>query len=270
VSGPSADGLGRARALLASATAVLIGTGAGMGADSGLPTFRGTDGFWRAFPPARRHGLGFQELANPRWFDEQPRLAWGFYGWRLATYRAAAPHAGHDALAQVIRRIGSQHVISVTSNVDGIASRAWPDISHVEVHGSIHHWQCAVPCRSTLWPAGEVTVDLERFAVTGELPRCPWCGSVARPNILMFGDRRWIPQRSDEQERALASWFADHPGALALEIGAGSAIATIRQLCARTGGPVIRINPDPGEPDDLPATATVLLGAAAGLTALVR
>jgi NAD-dependent SIR2 family protein deacetylase len=188
---------------------------------------------------------------------------------RLAAYRAAAPHAGHAALCDVIRRIGSRHVASVTSNVDGIAVRAWPGILHAEVHGSIHHWQCTVPCRDDLWPAGEVAVDAQRFELTGELPRCPWCGSVARPNILMFCDGTWVPRRTDAQEQSLASWFADHPGALALEIGAGSAIPTIRHLCARAGGAVIRINPDPDEHDEPRATATIQLGAAAGLTALI-
>jgi NAD-dependent SIR2 family protein deacetylase len=84
MSGPAQQTQARARGLLAEASALLIGTGAGKGADSGLPTFRGTDDLWKAFPPARRLGLGFQQLAHPRWFVEQPRLAWDFYGWRLA------------------------------------------------------------------------------------------------------------------------------------------------------------------------------------------
>jgi NAD-dependent SIR2 family protein deacetylase len=264
------DALARARGLLADASALLIGTGAGMGADSGLPTFRGSDGFWQAFPPARRLGICFRELAQPRWFDEQPRLAWAFYGWRLAAYRAARTHAGHAALALAIRRIGSRNAASLTSNVDGIALRAWPDILHAEVHGSIHHWQCTVPCCGDLWPAGEVAFDQERFELTGELPRCHRCGSVARPNILMFGDSTWISRRTDGQEQALSAWFADHSGALALEIGAGSAIATIRHLCARTGGGVVRINPDHDEPDEPPATVTIRSGAAAALTAIMR
>ena len=78
---------------VASAEALLIGAGAGMGVDSGLPDFRGNQGFWRAYPPYQNLGLDFVSLANPRWFASAPALAWGFYGHRLNLYRATQPHA---------------------------------------------------------------------------------------------------------------------------------------------------------------------------------
>ena len=68
----------KARKALKEADAILITAGAGMGVDSGLPDFRGTEGFWRAYPIAKKLGLRFEELANPRWFDENPKLAWAF------------------------------------------------------------------------------------------------------------------------------------------------------------------------------------------------
>ena len=79
--------LDRAAAAIADAEAILIGAGAGMGVDSGLPDFRGSQGFWRAYPPYARLGLGFAALADPRWFGDDPPLAWGFYGHRLGLYR---------------------------------------------------------------------------------------------------------------------------------------------------------------------------------------
>ncbi|HVT79086.1 MAG TPA: NAD-dependent protein deacetylase, partial [Phycisphaerae bacterium] len=70
--------LGRAAHAIANAHALLITAGAGMGVDSGLPDFRGPEGFWKAYPAYRHLGLGFAQLANPRWFQDDPALAWGF------------------------------------------------------------------------------------------------------------------------------------------------------------------------------------------------
>src|SRR5687768_6901573 len=80
------------------ADALLICAGAGMGVDSGLPDFRGPEGFWRAYPAIAKLGLRFEEMANPRWFKRDPALAWGFYGHRLNLYRATQPHLGYDTL----------------------------------------------------------------------------------------------------------------------------------------------------------------------------
>src|SRR6478752_6346225 len=87
-----------ARQALEECDALLIAAGAGMGVDSGLPDFRGTEGFWRAYPPLAELGLRFEEVANPTWFDRDPQLAWGFYGHRLNLYRATEPHEGFSVL----------------------------------------------------------------------------------------------------------------------------------------------------------------------------
>lgn len=78
------ESLDRATAVIRSARAILIGAGAGMGVDSGLPDFRGDHGFWKAYPPYARLGLRFTELANPRWFQRDPEFAWGFYFYCIA------------------------------------------------------------------------------------------------------------------------------------------------------------------------------------------
>src|SRR5258707_10426867 len=90
--------LSAAAVAVQSADALLIGAGAGMGVDSGLPDFRGTEGFWNAYPPYRKLGLDFMAVANPQWFRDDPTLAWGFYGHRLNLYRAATPHPGFAML----------------------------------------------------------------------------------------------------------------------------------------------------------------------------
>src|SRR5689334_25005330 len=80
------------------ADGLLITAGAGMGVDSGLPDFRGREGFWRAYPPFAELGLDFRSLANPRWFRDDPALAWGFYGHRRNLYRETEPHEGFAIL----------------------------------------------------------------------------------------------------------------------------------------------------------------------------
>src|SRR3954467_15172294 len=101
----TADLIHRAAEAIAGADALLIGAGAGMGVDSGLPDFRGPQGFWRAYPPYARLGLGFVELANPRWFRDDPALAWGFYGHRLGLYRRTVPHPGFALLRNWVERM---------------------------------------------------------------------------------------------------------------------------------------------------------------------
>src|SRR5262249_12032094 len=117
------DILDRAAAAIAGADAILIGAGAGMGVDGGLPDFRGPQGFWRAYPPYERLGLNFVALANPRWFTDDPELAWGFYGHRMGLYRRTSPHEGFDILRRCVERMPRAGFV-YTSNVDGHFQRA--------------------------------------------------------------------------------------------------------------------------------------------------
>ena len=94
----AAAALARAAGAIASAEYLLIAAGAGMGVDSGLPDFRGPQGFWRAYPAFEKLGLRFEEIADAQWFDDDPHLAWGFYGHRLNLYRATRPHEGFEFL----------------------------------------------------------------------------------------------------------------------------------------------------------------------------
>ena len=90
----------RAVKLIQNADALIIAAGAGMGVDSGLPDFRGNQGFWQAYPALAQARLDFAEVANPLAFIAHPRLAWGFYGHRLGLYRSTVPHRGFAILAQ--------------------------------------------------------------------------------------------------------------------------------------------------------------------------
>jgi|GEM_PF-6417111 NAD-dependent SIR2 family protein deacetylase len=136
----------RAAKIIRDADALLITAGAGMGVDSGLPDFRGNEGFWNAYPPYRKLGKSFVEMANPAGFSSDPAFAWRFYGHRLNLYRKTEPHHG----LQILRKwcdtcaVGS---FVMTSNVDGHFQKAGFAKDRIyEVHGSIHHLQCSAPC----------------------------------------------------------------------------------------------------------------------------
>lgn len=237
--------LDRAAELIRDAGALLICAGAGMGVDSGLPDFRGGEGFWRAYPPYARLGLRFEELADPRHFAEDPELAWGFYGHRLALYRETVPHPGFRLLLEWGSRMpGGVRVF--TSNVDGQFQRAgFADVA--EAHGSIHHLQCLDGCTDEIWAADEVVVQISAsMRALPPLPSCPRCGGLARPNILMFGDVSWVPDRSQAQLDSLNAWRRSVRDVVVVEVGAGHAVPTVRryaELASASSGALIRINP---------------------------
>ena len=236
-----------------SADALLITAGAGMGVDSGLPDFRGNEGFWKAYPVVARLGLSFAEMANPLWFKNEPELAWAFYGHRLNLYRQTAPHAGFAKLLSWARNKRKGYFV-FTSNVDGHFQKAGfdPDLIE-ECHGSIHHFQCADNCAHSIWEATneQIKVDETTFRAAKPLPRCGHCGGMARPNILMFGDFSWLAERNAAQHQCFQQWLhtlEKKSARLAvIELGAGTAIPTVRLTSERVvqqlRGSLIRINP---------------------------
>ncbi len=239
------DALERAAAAIASADALLIGAGAGMGVDSGLPDFRGDQGFWKAYPPFR--GRRFSDVSNPVWFRSDPAQAWGFFGHRLNLYRSTEPHGGFEVLRRWAEAKPRGHFV-FTSNVDGHFQRAgFAEESVLECHGSIHHLQCAQVCDHSIWPADElsVAVDDETIRAISQLPTCPNCQALARPNILMFGDYDWISSRCDGQYRRYADWFRNVRARTltVIEFGAGVSVPTVRYECEARAGRLIRVNP---------------------------
>jgi NAD-dependent SIR2 family protein deacetylase len=177
-----------------TADALLIGAGAGMGVDSGLPDFRGAEGFWKAYPPFR--GRRFAEMSTPHWFRTDPPLAWGFFGHRLQLYRTAVPHAGFGLLHKwsAARPHGA---FIFTSNVDGQFQQAgFAESQIVECHGSIHFLQCTRPCSRRIWPAdghrgcGRSRHDPRRRAAAA-LPRLRRDREAEHPDVqrLAVGQR---------------------------------------------------------------------------------
>lgn len=235
-----------------SADALLIGAGAGMGVDSGLPDFRGPEGFWKAYPPFR--GRQFSDLSTPHWFETDPALAWGFFGHRLNLYRATAPHAGFEVLRRWGERLPLGYFV-YTSNVDGHFQKGgFPEDQVLERHGSIHFLQCTRRCEQPIWAADGVRVDVDEATIRArsEPPRCPKCQSIARPNILMFDDWDWMRDRFAEQGARYLHLLRRVNGrhVVAIEFGAGLAIPTVRHECEERGQFLIRVNPRESETPD--------------------
>lgn len=263
------DSLKRAVALLENADSLLITAGAGMGVDSGLPDFRGDQGFWQAYPALAQARLHFSEVACPDTFRKDARLAWGFYGHRLQLYRRTEPHEGFHILQRWAQRLG-QGAFVYTSNVDGQFQKAGFDPERiVECHGSIHHLQCLDNCCADTWSAACVRNEVDEAAcrMRGELPRCICCEGLARPNILMFGDSEWVGARTAQQARRLQAWLRHVRRPVVVELGAGTTIPSARMAGEQSGAALIRINPREAAVTK-PGSVGISAGALDGLRAL--
>lgn len=250
--GEQAASLAQAWRLIRDADALLIAAGAGLGVASGLPDFRSLLGLWHHYPGLAAAGLDLREVATPARLLGQPELAWGFYGHRLRQYRITHPNPGFAHM----RRWGEAkpHGWAVfTSNVDGQFQKAGfaNSVGPIqECHGSLHFLQCVRPCSDLIWPASgfDPQVDETRCRLLSPLPRCPRCGALARPNVLMFDDLHWLDHRTQAQADTLRAWRQGLPRpGLVLEIGAGSAIPTVRAFSnarAQEGWKLVRVNPD--------------------------
>ena len=243
------DSLRHAAELIDQSDALVVAAGAGMGVDSGLPDFRGEHGFWKAYPALGRDRIPFSRIASPQAFRDNLQRAWGFYGHRLQLYRQIQPHAGFGILRRWGEAMPKGYGV-FTSNVDGQFQEAGMNPPALEeCHGSIHYLQCLQPCSDDLWEA-EIFVpqiDTENCLLLNEPPRCRRCGGLARPNIMMFSDFEWVEQRQTQQMQGLQNWLATVERPVVVEIGAGTAIPSVRLLSQRIiydhGGRLIRINP---------------------------
>ena len=258
---------------VSAAGALLITAGAGMGVDSGLPDFRGNTGFWKAYPAYEKLGVSFSDLANPEWFTVDPALAWGFYGHRMGLYRRTRPHRGFQILRRWAEMVGDSFVF--TSNVDGQFQKAGFDPHRiVECHGALSHMQCTRDCGVGLFDAFPYEVDVHpsSFRAQGKLPACPECGSLARPNVLMFGDFGFDEGRVASQMGAYRDFLDGVSGPLVIvESGAGTHIPTVRAqgeklLRQFPDATLIRLNPR--ESQGLSRTISLPMPALMGLDAI--
>lgn len=154
-------------ALLKSAKQICVLTGAGVSAESGVPTFRASDGLWE--------GHSIQDVATPEGWRRDPQLVWDFYHARRAKAGSVQPNPGHFALAQIEKQFGDRFTL-VTQNVDGLHQRAGSQ-NVLELHGSLYQTRCT-----------ECGVVKNRgMEALPAMPRCE-CSGVERPNIVWFGE----------------------------------------------------------------------------------
>jgi len=227
---------------------VIVLTGAGISAESGIPTFRGKEGYWtvgsRVYQP--------QELATHAAFEQLPWEVWRWYLWRRTVCRAASPNPAHLALVDLERRLGDRFLL-ITQNVDGLHLRAGSSAGRTyQIHGNIDFMRCAGAC-SGVWPipdaVGAQARDTDIIAATRELLRCPRCAGPARPHVL------WFDETYDEEHYRFHSSL-QAAGRASLLIIVGTTASTnlpvqVAHRAARAGARIIDINVDDNPFGDL-------------------
>ena len=230
---------------LRQARRVAVLTGAGISAESGVPTFRDPDGLWQRFRP--------EELANVEAFLANPTLVQGWYAHRRRVVEEVAPNAGHVALAELEHWVvgrGGEFLLA-TQNVDGLHERAGSQ-NLVELHGSLrrsHCLDCGAPAPPPTTPTDE-----------GGAARCAACGGLVRPDVVWFGEM--LPEDAigrATQAAALADVY--------LSVGTSAVVypaAGLPQIARRSGAYVAEVNPTPSDiawrlDEQVPGTAGAVL-----------
>lgn len=199
---------------------LVVLTGAGISAASGVPTYRGVGGFWQNYRA--------QDLATPEAFQHDPALVWRFYHWRRNLVHQCKPNQAHYLLASIEDKLDD--FVLITQNVDGLHQAAGSR-RVIELHGSIWRLKCT-KCENR-WM--DLTVPMKE-----DLPTCPKCGALARPDIIWFGE----PLNAEDLERA---YFAAGRSRFMLVIGTSSVVqpaAQIPIIAHEAGARLIEINPE--------------------------
>lgn len=230
-------------ALQGSDKTLIVLTGAGISAESGIPTFRGKEGYWtvgsREYHP--------QEMATHSMFTREPDAVWGWYLYRRTVCRAAKPNPGHEAVVQMERALGGRFLL-ITQNVDGLHLRAGNTLDRTfQIHGNIDYARCSRECGAPIFPLpedlpdkarGEAVTDQEREAL-----RCPTCGEQARPHVL------WFDECYDEKNfRFNSSLQAASAAGVLLVVGTSGATnlpMQVGQMALTSGATIVDVNPDP-------------------------
>lgn len=223
---------------------VLWLTGAGISAESGIPTFRGKEGYWRV--GSRNYQP--EEMATWSAFQEMPEEVWAWYLYRRGVCRGAEPNAAHRALARAEKSAGERFLL-VTQNVDGLHLRAGNTLDRTfQIHGNIDFMRCSKECLPAPIPMPDsidVAWEKGRGITQRELEqlRCPSCGAMGRPHVL------WFDESYDEPNfRFQSSIDAARHASLVIVVGTTGATSLpmhIGTIASQRGVPMIVVNPEP-------------------------
>jgi NAD-dependent deacetylase len=227
------------RRVSSDARAIVL-TGAGVSAESGIPTFRGKEGYWtvgsREYHP--------QELATHAAFERMPWDVWAWYLYRRTVCRAAEPNAGHVAIAELGRVLGDRFAL-ITQNVDGLHRRAGsPDATMFPIHGDISQMRCANDCVLDRFPLPDAVPPFAKGDAVSDVVKtllvCPRCGGMARPHVLWFDE-------SYDEERFFLETVRRVAARAALLVVAGTSAQTnlpwqTVTLAARAGATIVDVN----------------------------
>jgi NAD-dependent deacetylase len=223
---------------------LLVLTGAGISAESGIPTFRGKEGYWtigsREYQP--------QQLATHAMFSRRPEAVWAWYLYRRTICRRAQPNPGHQAVAQLEQHWGDRFLL-ITQNVDGLHLRAGSSPQRTyQIHGNIDFGRCHADCGQPVFRLpDQLGSSLERQTSLTDAQRaalrCPGCGGWARPHVL------WFDECYDEDNfRYQSSLQAAARASLLLVVGTSGATnlpMQVGELARQSGATVLDINPQP-------------------------
>ena len=234
--------LSEVRDWVLAARAIVLLSGAGMSAESGVPTFRDAQtGLWAKYDPL--------ELATPRAFASHPKLVWDWYALRREMIAQVAPNAGHLAVADYQRRHPGRLTV-VTQNVDGLHQRAG-SAGVLALHGNIAEDRWLDRARSCCVPQN---------IVPGRPPRCASCGNLRRPAVVWFGEMLPAAELAAAEDAAASC-------ELMLVVGTSGLVYPAAGLARATAGRVVVVNPHASDLDD--AADAVLRGTAAALLPLL-
>ncbi len=219
---------------------ITVLTGAGISAESGIPTFRGKEGYW-TIGSAEYHP---QDMATFAMFGEQPLEVWRWYLYRRGVCRRAQPNAGHLALAALEKTFGDRFLL-ITQNVDGLHLRAGNSLRRTyQIHGNIDFMRCADECTDEIFPLPDgfwLTRKTDPLPENAEsVLRCPHCGGVTRPHVL------WFDEYYDETHyRFNSSLRAANRTALLVVVGSSGATNLPLQVAIsveQVGGVIVDVN----------------------------
>jgi NAD-dependent deacetylase len=221
---------------------ITVLTGAGISAESGIPTFRGPEGYWtvgsKVYHP--------QEMATFHMFCQMPDEVWRWYLYRMGVCGTADPNPGHTALAAMEEHFGDRFTL-ITQNIDGLHLRAGNSLSRTyQIHGNVFHMRCSLECTDEIYPIPEAVRPKEKEATLTDSDRenlrCPRCGARSRPHILLFDE-----SYNEHHYHFYSSLSSARQTALLVVVGTAGATNLPNQVARevyRNDGIIVDINVD--------------------------